>query len=116
MRKFGADFRALTVAGTQAALAALFTAPLYGFVAPLSGTADGARGEEDIALPKAQKAVVYLCAIAGALSAFLILGQLFGENSGLPRFDAVEVGSYELMLLLPLALAGDGLRLGISCR
>ena len=76
MRRFGADFRALTVAGTQAALAALFTAPLYGFVAPLSGTADGARGEEDIALPKAQKAVVYLCAIAGALSAFLILGQL----------------------------------------
>lgn len=106
MRKFGADFRALTVAGTQAALAALFTAPLYGFVAPLSGTADGTRGEENIALPKAQKAVVYLCAIAGALSAFLILGQLFGENSGLPRFDAVEVGSYELMLLLPLALAG----------
>ncbi len=43
MRKFGADFRALTVAGTQAALAALFTAPLYGFVAPLSGTADGTR-------------------------------------------------------------------------
>ena len=106
MRRFGADFRALTVAGTQAALAALFTAPLYGFVAPLSGTADGTRGEEDIALPKAQKAVVYLCAIAGALSAFLILGQLFGESSGLPRFDAVEVGSYELMLLLPLALAG----------
>lgn len=91
MRKFGADFRALTVAGTQAALAALFTAPLYGFVAPLSGTADGARGEENIALPKAQKAIVYLCAIAGALSAFLILGQLFGENSGLPRFDAEKL-------------------------
>lgn len=50
--------------------------------------------------------MVYLCAIAGALSAFLVLGQLFGESSGLPRFDAVEVGSYELALLLPLALAG----------
>ncbi len=106
MRRFGSDFRALTIAGTQAALTAVFTAPLYGFVAPLSGTADGARGEEGITLPKAQKAVVYLCAIAGALSAFLVLGQLFGESSGLPRFDAVEVGSYELALLLPLALAG----------
>ena len=106
MRRFGSDFRALTIAGTQAALTAVFTAPLYGFVAPLSGTADGARGEESITLPKAQKAVVYLCAIAGALSAFLVLGQLFGESSGLPRFDAVEVGSYELALLLPLALAG----------
>ena len=106
MRRFGSDFRALTIAGTQAALTAVFTAPLYGFVAPLSGTADGARGEEGITLPKAQKAVVYLCAIAGALSAFLVLGQLFGESSGLRRFDAVEVGSYELALLLPLALAG----------
>lgn len=106
MRRFGSDFRALTIAGTQAALTAVFTAPLYGFVAPLSGTADGARGEEGITLLKAQKAVVYLCAIAGALSAFLVLGQLFGESSGLPRFDAVEVGSYELALLLPLALAG----------
>lgn len=106
MRRFGSDFRALTIAGTQAALTAVFTAPLYGFVAPLSGTADGARGEESITLPKAQKAVVYLCAIAGALSAFLVLGQLFGESSGLPRFDAVEVGSYELALLLPFAFAG----------
>ena len=106
MHRFGSDFRALTIAGTQAALTAVFTAPLYGFVAPLSGTADGARGEESITLPKAQKAVVYLCAIAGALSAFLVLGQLFGESSGLPRFDAVEVGSYELALLLPFAFAG----------
>ena len=99
-------FVPFTIAGTQAALTALFTAPLYGFVAPLSGTADGARGEENITLPKAQKTVVYLCAIAGALGAFLVLGQLVGENSGLPRFDAVEVGSRELALLLPLALAG----------
>lgn len=40
MRRFGADFRALTTIGTQAALTALFTAPLYGFVAPLAGTAE----------------------------------------------------------------------------
>lgn len=106
MRRFGSDFRTLTIAGTQAALTAVFTAPFYGFVAPLSGTADGSGGEENITLPKAQKAVVYLCAIAGALGAFLVLGQLFGESSGLPRFDAVEVGSCELLLLLPLAIAG----------
>ena len=37
LRRFGADFRALTTVGVQAALTALFTAPLYGFVAPLSG-------------------------------------------------------------------------------
>lgn len=105
MRRFGSDFRALTVAGTQAALTAVFTAPLYGFVAPLSGSADGANSEQ-IEFPKAQKAVVYLCAIVGALGAFLILGQLFGGGGGLPRFDAVEVGGYELALLVPLALVG----------
>ena len=41
LRRFGADFRALTTVGVQATLTALFTAPLYGFVAPLSGSADG---------------------------------------------------------------------------
>lgn len=53
MRRFGADFRALTTIGTQAALTALFTAPLYGFVAPLAGTADapsGGKGDVDIKL------------------------------------------------------------------
>ena len=105
MRRFGADFRALTVAGTQAALTAVFTAPLYGFVAPLSGSADGANSEE-IKLPKAQKAVVYLLSIVGALGAFLALGQVFGGGGGMPRFDAVEMGGYELTLLIPLALVG----------
>lgn len=48
MRRFGADFRAMTVAGTQAALTALFTAPLYGFAAPLAGTADGRVGGDGL--------------------------------------------------------------------
>lgn len=81
MRRFGADFRALTAIGTQAALTALFTAPLYGFVAPLAGTADAPKDGEsdvDIKLPRAQKTFVYLCAIAGALAAFLLLGDVFG--------------------------------------
>lgn len=41
MRRFGAEFRELTLLGTQAALTALFTAPVFGFVAPLAGSADG---------------------------------------------------------------------------
>ena len=85
MRRFGSDFRAMTMVGTQAALTAVFTAPLYGFAAPLAGTSDGRAtagagvGDEvEIVLPKAQKAVVYLCAVAGALAAFVGLGQVFG--------------------------------------
>lgn len=41
MRRFGAEFKELTLLGTQAALTALFTAPVFGFVAPLAGSADG---------------------------------------------------------------------------
>ena len=109
MRRFGADFRALTTVGTQAALTALFTAPLYGFVAPLAGTADAARpdgADVDIRLPRAQKALVYLCAVAGTLGAFLLLGDLFGGNVGLPRFAGMEVGLLEAALVVPAALAG----------
>lgn len=78
MRRFGAEFRELTLLGTQAALTALFTAPVFGFVAPLAGSADGdegsASGEITIKLPKAQKTVVYGIAIAGGLGTYLLLG------------------------------------------
>ena len=81
MRRFGAEFRELTLLGTQAALTALFTAPVFGFVAPLAGSADGQGAGEDsasdeitIKLPKAQKTVVYGIAIAGGLGTYLLLG------------------------------------------
>lgn len=109
MRRFGADFRALTTIGTQAALTALFTAPLYGFVAPLAGTADApkdGKDDVDIKLPHAQKTFVYLCAIAGALAAFLLLGDVFGGGMGLPRFTGMEVGALEAALVIPAALLG----------
>lgn len=109
MRRFGADFRALTTIGTQAALTALFTAPLYGFVAPLAGTADAPKDGEsdvDIKLPRAQKTFVYLCAVAGALAAFLLLGDVFEGGMGLPRFAGMEVGALEVALVIPAALLG----------
>lgn len=100
MRRFGAEFRELTLLGTQAALTALFTAPVFGFVAPLAGSADGDGGsasdEITIKLPKAQKTVVYGIAIAGGLGTYLLLGQLMGGGMGMPRFEAAEVGNLEL--------------------
>ena len=100
MRRFGAEFRQLTLLGTQAALTALFTAPVFGFVAPLAGSADGQGADDDgdsesdeitIKLPKAQKTVVYGIAIAGGLGTYLLLGQLMGggmvcRGSRLPRW------------------------------
>ena len=115
MRRFGAEFRELTLLGTQAALTALFTAPVFGFVAPLAGSADGqgedaddesASDEITIKLPKAQKTVVYGIAIAGGLGTYLLLGQLVGGGMGMPRFESAEVGNLELVWLIPLALLG----------
>lgn len=110
MRRFGAEFRELTLLGTQAALTALFTAPVFGFVAPLAGSADGdegsASGEITIKLPKAQKTVVYGIAIAGGLGTYLLLGQLVGGGMGMPRFESAEVGNLELTWLVPLSLIG----------
>lgn len=113
MRRFGAEFRELTLLGTQAALTALFTAPVFGFVAPLAGSADGQGAGEDsasdeitIKLPKAQKTVVYGIAIAGGLGTYLLLGQLMGGGMGMPRFEAAQVGNLELVWLIPLALVG----------
>ena len=51
MRRFGAEFRELTLLGTQAALTALFTAPVFGFVAPLAGSADG-QGATTMEIPR----------------------------------------------------------------
>ena len=108
MRRFGADFRELTTLGTQAALTAVFTAPFYGFVAPLVGTADTSQNDNEvnIKLPKPTKTLIYLCAIVGALGTFLFLGDLFGGGLGLPRFSDINVGKTELLFLVPLALAG----------
>lgn len=106
MRRFGSDFRDLTQAGVQAALSAVFTAPLYGFVAPLAGSASDIPEQVSIVVPKRWKVAAYLCAVAGALVAFLGLGSVFGGGMGLPRFESLSVGTSELSWFILLAVAG----------
>lgn len=106
MKRFGSEFRQLTSVGTMAALSAIFTAPLFGFVAPLYGSVDENVDDRTIRIPKTWKIVVYLCAIAGALAAFAGLGALFGGGMSLPRFTDIHAGTVELLWLVPLALVG----------
>ena len=104
MRRFGAGFRELTEAGVTATLSALFTAPLYGFVAGVSGqTSD----EDPKALPRWAKAAVYACAIAGALAAFLLLSHFIGGGMPLPHFEWESVGADEAVWFVPLVIAGS---------
>ena len=92
--------------GIDFALTALFTAPLYGFAAPLSSEGkrdDGGSDTMAIEVPKAQKAFVYACAIVGALGAFLGLGSLFGGGMGMPRLKSTERGDMyvHITVLIP---------------
>lgn len=106
MKRFGSDFHELTSVGTMAALSAIFTAPLFGFAAPLYGDEHEENGGQTITLPKTSKMIVYFCAITGALGAFLGLSALFGGGMSLPRFTDIHVGTAELLWFLPLAAVG----------
>lgn len=116
MRRFGADFRAMTVAGTQAALTALFTAPLYGFAAPLAGTADGRvpEGEVDIKLPRAAKAM--LAGLALALCGMALPYAMFaGETQStllMARWTAIPAGALVATGFVKAALTPACIKLG----
>ncbi len=107
MKRFGADFQQLTSVGTMAAVSAIFTAPLFGFAAPLYEENGKGRDEHTITLPKSSKIVVYFCAIAGALAAFMGLGALFGGGMTMPHFSEISVGNLELIWFIPLVLVGS---------
>ena len=106
MKRFGSDFRDLTCAGVQAALSAVFTAPLYGFAAPFAGSASDIPQGGEIVAPKRWKITAYLSAVSGALAAFLGLGALLGGGMGLPRFENLSMGKPELCWLALLVIAG----------
>ncbi|MEG1512222.1 MAG: chloride channel protein [Raoultibacter sp.] len=105
MKRFGADFKELTEIGTSAALSAIFTAPLYGFAAPLVGNTEN---DDSITLPKKGKVICYFVAIAGSLGAFFLLKSLVGDSGGLMRFSSLDIGVTELLWALPIALIGAG--------
>lgn len=104
MRRFGRDFRELSEAGVAATMSALFTAPLYGFAVGMSR-----RPAEDDGGPKLSgwvKAVVYICAIAGALGALMVLNHLIGGGMSLPHYDWEAIGSSEILWMIPLIVVG----------
>ena len=105
MKRFGADFRELSEAGVTATLSALFTAPLYGFAAGIGGRPSG--DGEAPTMSRWTRAVVYVCAIAGALGAMLALNHFIGGGMSLPHYDWDAVGRTEVLWLIPLILVGS---------
>lgn len=113
MKRFGSDFKNMTQIGIAAALSAIFTAPLFGFAAPIFGTTSGKRDvftenetEESFVLPKSWKVIVYLCAIAGAMGIFFLPQTLTGSSTAMPHFIEIHYSATELLWALPLIIIG----------
>lgn len=105
MRRFGADFRELTEAGVTATLSALFTAPLYGFAAGVSGSRSD-EGASASGMSRWTRAAVYACAIIGALGAFMALRHLIGGGMPLPHYEWESVEVEEILWMVPLIIVG----------
>lgn len=105
MKRFGRDFRELSEAGVTATLSALFTAPLYGFAAGVSGSRD--EDGETLFRTKWGKAVVYACAVVGAMAAIILLNIYVGGGMALPHYDWVGIGTAELVWIVPLIIVGS---------
>lgn len=104
----GAD-RSETVAGTTS-VGATSWSPTSATADPATNT-DSHRGASNapattVEIPKPAKLVVYLLAVAGALGAMLLLGNLFGHGGGLPHFSDISLGAAELAWALPCVALG----------
>lgn len=111
LRFAGTEMRELAQAGTAAVITAIFATPLFGLAVPAAGVADGSQGprtasEMRLDVPKPLKAAIYILAAAGALGTMMLLGSLFGQGGGLPRFTDMALGLPELLWALPCALVG----------
>lgn len=111
LRFVGAEMRDLAESGTAAVISAIFSTPLFGLAVPMFGAADdsdGKRPASEIRLgaSKPMKIAVYVLATAGALGTMALLGHLFGEGGGLPRFTEIGIGAVELAWMVPLILIG----------
>jgi len=89
--------------GISATLGALFSAPLYGLVAPFEDRSG------EFVFSRGQRVVGYLLALAGGLGVMWGLQGLFGGGMGLPRFEAFPVTAADLVWMVPLCLAGTAL-------
>ena len=62
--------------------------------------------DSGLELAKPWKMAVYLCAIAGAMTVFILLRDFTGVGGGLPSFSEIHFSVTELVWTLPLIIAG----------
>lgn len=100
LKRIGRDLKELTDIGMYATLSAIFGAPLFG----LAGVATD--GSDKTEIPRALRILIYVFAIAGALSAIMILREIFGGGMEMPHYDGLVCGRDEIAWLIPVCLIG----------
>ena len=98
-KRFGRGLRGLTEVGMYATLSTIFTAPLFGFAGVAESSDDGE-------MSKTMKILTYVFAIAGALSALMLLSHFFGGGMSMPRYTDIGYGKDEFLWLIPICLIG----------
>lgn len=87
--------------GLAAVITVLFGSPVAGVIAPIE-----AKNEQGYQLPRISKILLYILAVLGGFGVMLLLNNLFGGGSGLPRFERAIWDPGELLISIPLALVG----------
>ena len=108
MKRFGKQFRELTAVGTMAALSAIFTAPLFGVAGAMYGAEPNEKNavKEEPVITKGMKLFINVAAIIGAVGTFLLLSVNVGGGLSLPHYSGLELGTDELLWMIPVALVG----------
>lgn len=106
LKFLGSEFRELSALGSAAVLSAVFSSPFFGLAAPLLGSCDEVAPDTKVEVPKTIKIIVYTLSVTGAFGMMILLGSIFGGGEGLPHFSEIQIGWYEVALVIPLAIAG----------
>ena len=99
-KSFFKEIKELTQIGISATLGTIFNSPMFGFIEPIESS------EEEIALPKNYKTVLYFSAILGALGIFVLLNNIFNSKTSMASFDNIVINAKEIIFLLPLIIIG----------
>ena len=97
----------LTVSAT---LSAVFGAPFLGIVMNAESQ-PRIPSPDDYALRRSAKLLLYTAAAFGALGGAAAVSGLLGGNAGLPHFPSIQAAGAQLLLVVPLSLAGWALAL-----
>lgn len=109
LKSAGLRLKELTEVTLSASLSAIFATPFVGIVATyLEGmnTNPPQKNPENYALRKKVKLVLYSASAFGAVLGIFVFTLLFGNESGLPRFDGITPGANNLWWFFPCMLTG----------